>query len=120
MEQSLRKQVTAKRVSSRQLAVVRQAMLLEVPAVQVVNSANVIGAQVRAHRKKQGLRIDDAAALNGVSVDLMSRLENGSGSVRLDKLMSVLDGLGLTLLVAPKGHAYLHKLPTDRVLGDVS
>ena len=93
----------------------RQAELLLVPAVQVLNSASVIGNQVRAHRKMQGLRIDDAAALTGVSVDLMSRLENGSGSVRLDKLMSVLDGLGLTLLVAPKGHAYLRKLPTDRV-----
>jgi transcriptional regulator with XRE-family HTH domain len=103
-------------MASRQLATQRQAVLLAVPSVQILSSSDVIGSQVRAHRKKQGLRIDDAAALNGVSVDLMSRLENGSGSIRLDKLMRVLDGLGLTLLVAPKGHAYLQQLPTDRVL----
>lgn len=116
MAPSPRIPTTTDRKSSRHRAAARQAVLIEVPAVQVVSSATVMGNQVRAHRNKQGLRIDDAAALSGVSVDLMSRLENGSGSVRLDKLMSVLDGLGLTLLVAPKGHAYLRQLPPDRVL----
>lgn len=120
MEPLPRKQNTADRKSSRHRAAARQAVLLEVPTVQVVSSAIVIGNQVRAHRNNQSLRIDDAAALCGVSVDLMSRLENGSGSIRLDKLMSVLDGLGLTLLVAPKGHAYLRQLPLERVLHPAS
>lgn len=45
--------------------------------------------------------------LLGVSVDLMSRLENGQGSVRLDKALAVLDGrLGLTLMVLPKEHQW--------------
>lgn len=120
MEQSPSKQTAADRKASRHRAVARQAVLHEVPAVQVVSSAIVIGNQVRAHRNKQGFRIDDAAALIGVSVDLMSRLENGSGSIRLDKLMTVLDGLGLSLLVGPKGHAYLRNLPLDRVLQPAS
>lgn len=47
---------------------------------------------------------DDAASLSGVSVDLLSRLENGKGSVRLDKLLAVLDSLGLALLLGPKDH----------------
>lgn len=72
--------------------------------LQELGSAKRLGQLVRAQRKQQGLRIDDAAALCGVSVDLLSRLENGAGSVRLDKLMNVLDSLGLTLMVAPKGH----------------
>jgi hypothetical protein len=55
------------------------------------------------------LRIDDAAALIGVSVDLMSRLENGQGSVRLDKVMAVLDGLGLALMVVPKEDLWLRQ-----------
>jgi len=70
-----------------------------------------IGTQVRAHRKQQGLRIDDAAALNGVSVDLLSRLENGAGGVRTDKLLAVLDGLGLALIIAPKDHPFVQHLP---------
>ena len=70
--------------------------------VAILNSADALGPVVRARRKSQSLRIDDAAALLGVSVDLMSRLENGQGSVRLDKAMAVLDGLGLALMVLPR------------------
>ncbi len=76
----------------------RRAMLL--------TTATVLGPVVRARRKSQSLRIDDAAGLIGVSVDLMSRLENGQGSVRLDKALAVLDGLGLTLMVLPKEHPW--------------
>lgn len=61
---------------------------------------------MRERRKLQSLRIDDAAGLLGVSVDLMSRLENGQGTVRLDKALAVLDGLGLTLMVLPKEHPW--------------
>jgi transcriptional regulator with XRE-family HTH domain len=46
-----------------------------------------------------------------VSVDLLSRLENGKGSVRLDKLLSVLDGLGLALVLGPKEHDWLQSVP---------
>jgi transcriptional regulator with XRE-family HTH domain len=43
----------------------------------------------------------------GVSVDLLSRLENSKGSVRLDKLLTVLDGLGLSLVIAPTEHPWM-------------
>ena len=66
--------------------------------------ASALGPVIRARRRAQSLRIDDAAALSGVSVDLLSRLENGKGSVRLDKLLAVLDGLGLALVLGPKDH----------------
>lgn len=72
----------------------------------LLTSAPVLGPLVRERRKSQALRIDDAAALLGVSVDLMSRLENGQGSVRLDKALAVLDGLGLALMVLPKEHPW--------------
>jgi transcriptional regulator with XRE-family HTH domain len=77
---------------------------------RVTNGAQV-GAAVRALRKEQSLRIDDAASLLGVSVDLLSRLENGQGSVCFDKLLAVLDGLGLTLVLALKQDPFLHDLP---------
>lgn len=72
----------------------------------LLQSAPDLGPVVRERRKSQSLRIDDAAGLIGVSVDLMSRLENGQGSVRLDKALAVLDGLGLTLMVLPKEHPW--------------
>jgi len=87
------------------------------PAVQVIRELGDVGRQVRAHRKQQGLRIDDAAALNGVSVDLLSRLENGAGGIRTDKLLAVLDGLGLALVIAPKDHELLQRLPQDKLIG---
>lgn len=63
-----------------------------------------LGARVRARRKESSLRIDDAAALCGVSVDLLSRLENGKTGVSTDRLLKVLTGLGLVLMVVEKEH----------------
>ncbi len=69
-----------------------------------IRSPEDLGPAIRARRREQSLRIDDAAALSGVSVDLLSRLENGKGSVRMDKLLTVLDSLGLALMLGPKSH----------------
>ena len=76
-----------------------------------------LGPTIRARRREQSLRIDDAAALSGVSVDLLSRLENGKGSVRLDKLLAVLDGLGLALVVGPKDHAWMQTVARLATVG---
>jgi transcriptional regulator with XRE-family HTH domain len=76
----------------------------------LLQPAASLGPVVRQRRKSQSLRIDDAAALLGVSVDLLSRLENGQGSVRLDKALAVLDGLGLALLVLPKEHPWAREV----------
>jgi transcriptional regulator with XRE-family HTH domain len=75
--------------------------------INVVQTMADAGRCVRQMRKQQGLRIDDAAALCGVSADLLSRLENGAGSVRLDKLLHVLQGLGLQLVIAPSSAGLL-------------
>ncbi len=74
------------------------------PELLRITDASALGPAIRARRRWQSLRIDDAAALSGVSVDLLSRLENGKGSVRLDKLLLVLDSLGLALVLGPKDH----------------
>jgi transcriptional regulator with XRE-family HTH domain len=73
-----------------------------------------LGPIVRGRRRGQALRIDDAAALTGVSVDLLSRLENGKGAVRLDKLLTVLDGLGLAMAVGPKDDPWVQGLPRPK------
>lgn len=86
----------------------------------VLKSAPELGPVVRERRKSQSLRIDDAAGLLGVSVDLMSRLENGQGSVRLDKVLAVLDGLGLALMVLPKEHPWAREAASDRPSAPIS
>jgi transcriptional regulator with XRE-family HTH domain len=72
----------------------------------MVTDKATVGRMVRAARTKQALRIDDAAALCGVSVALLSALEgDAERSVKLDKLLTILDGLGLALLVTDKKRA---------------
>jgi transcriptional regulator with XRE-family HTH domain len=68
----------------------------------VVRSLQDLGRLVRAQRRSSGLRIDDAAALCGVSVDLLSRLENGHSGVSSERLLKVLDGLGLAMAILSK------------------
>jgi transcriptional regulator with XRE-family HTH domain len=85
------------------------------PTLQPVTALRDIGAHIRAARRRQGLRIDDAASLCGVSVDLLSRLENGKGGVGTDKVLLVLDALGMELFVAPKGHPGLRALVRQEV-----
>jgi transcriptional regulator with XRE-family HTH domain len=63
-----------------------------------------LGRIVRNQRAKLALRIDDAAALCGVSSDLLSRLENGK-PITINKLLLILQGLGLRLMTLPAQHA---------------
>ena len=63
-----------------------------------------LGILVRRHRKRQGMRIDDAASLLGISTGVLSRMENGH-PVGTDKMMRVLNGLGLNLFAIEKSEA---------------
>lgn len=75
-----------------------------------VHQLTDLGLIVRNRRALDGLRIDDAASLSRVSSDVLSRLENGK-SVTTDKLMQVLDALGLKVMVLSKEQALLWSRP---------
>lgn len=64
-----------------------------------------LGRHVRHRRTQSGLRLDDAAALCGVASGSMSKLENGQSGLATDKLLQILDGLGLALIVVPREDA---------------
>lgn len=68
-----------------------------------------LGAQVRAARKARGWSTRAAAAKLGLSVRFLNELENGKATVRFDKLMQALNGLGLEFTVAPKRAAGLRE-----------
>jgi transcriptional regulator with XRE-family HTH domain len=65
-------------------------------------SLKALGLTIREKRRASALRIDDAAALCGVSVDLLSRLENGKSGVSTERVLRILDRLGLAMLVVDK------------------
>lgn len=63
-----------------------------------INSASAIGKIVRASRKAQGIRQDDAAGSIGVSENFLGKVERGSESVQWGKLFQVLEGLGIRVM----------------------
>jgi y4mF family transcriptional regulator len=58
-----------------------------------------IGAVVREARIAQGLRQDQLAAAAGVGLRFLVELEGGKATVRLEKVLAVLNALGLRLQV---------------------
>ncbi|MCY1521148.1 hypothetical protein D9M68_559480 [compost metagenome] len=74
------------------------------PSRATIRTIHQLGDRIRATRAGEGIPIDQAARHCGVSVGMLSKLENGKG-VNLEHALRVMDGLGLTMLVVPKAHA---------------
>ena len=64
-----------------------------------INSAATIGQVVRASRKAQKIRQDDAAGSIGVSENFLGKIERGGETVQWGKLFQVLEGLGIHVSV---------------------
>ena len=64
-----------------------------------INTAASLGKVVRASRKAQKIRQDDAAGSIGVSENFLGKIERGSESVQWGKLFQVLEGLGIRIIV---------------------
>lgn len=62
-----------------------------------IESVHKLGRLVRAVRKDQGLRQDDAAGSVGVSENFLGKLERGGDTVQLGKAFRVLEELGIAL-----------------------
>lgn len=61
-----------------------------------------IGAIIKTRRIKEGVSLEDLAALTGVGINTLSRLERGVGNTRLNVLLTVTNALGLRLTVTAK------------------
>lgn len=64
-----------------------------------IDNASAIGKVVRAARKAQMIRQDDAAGSIGVSENFLGKVERGGESVQWGKLFQVLEGLGIKVTV---------------------
>lgn len=81
-----------------------------------LDNAAAIGKIVRASRKAQAIRQDDAAGSIGVSENFLGKIERGSDTVQWGKLFQVLEGLGVRVMVDVPDSvaAHLNKLPGSR------
>jgi len=61
-----------------------------------------LGDMIRKARKSQGATQAEFAALCGVGVRFISDLENGKQTVRLGKVLQVVQCLGLEMSVLPR------------------
>lgn len=65
-----------------------------------ITTAADLGATVRTRRKEAGLTLAEAARRCGVGIRFLSELENGKPTVRLDKVLQVVEALDLALHLA--------------------
>lgn len=65
----------------------------------LIGNPSEIGAIIRAARKAQKLRQDDAAGSVGVSESFMVKVERGAETVQWGKLFQILEGLGARVTV---------------------
>ena len=63
----------------------------------MVSSMHSIGELVREKRKQDGLTQTELAELSQVGTRFLSELENGKATLRFDKVLQVLQNLGLQL-----------------------
>lgn len=69
--------------------------------MKITNPAD-LGGIIRQKRKDNGLTLEEAAAVCGVSYAFLSALENGKETVRLNKVLQVARCLGIELEAAPR------------------
>ena len=70
------------------------------------HNATEIGALVRLARQRLGMSQTDAAICCGVGRRFLVELENGKPTVQLDKMLVVLDALGIGLMVRGPGVSF--------------
>ncbi|QWW70943.1 helix-turn-helix domain-containing protein [Rhizobium sp. WYJ-E13] len=78
----------------------RQALSQNPHAVREPKENNLemaIGHEVRAYRKKLGITVTDLAAATGISLGMLSKIENGNISPSLTTLQSLSRALGVPL-----------------------
>lgn len=60
-----------------------------------LRTATDIGQLVRETRKAQGISQEQLAGVAGTGIRLVSDLENGKGTIQVDKMIKVVEALGL-------------------------
>lgn len=79
----------------------------DMPSSEFIDNAAILGQLIKANRTRLGIKIADCAALCGIGINTLSRIENGNANCTLSAVFSVLNGLGIKLtskeLMPPEG-----------------
>ena len=66
---------------------------------QEQKTAEEIGKLIQAERKRQGITQLQLAGLAGTGIRFISDLENGKGTIQVQKLLKVVQTLGLGIFI---------------------
>ncbi len=69
----------------------------DMPNVMFIDNAAILGQLIKAKRTQLGMKLADCAALCGIGINTLSRIENGNENCTLSAVFSVLNGLGIKL-----------------------
>lgn len=72
------------------------------PNGNIIHSVQDIGNLVRDKRKQDGLTQTELAELSQVGTRFLSELENGKDTLQFNKVMQVINNLGLELSVVSR------------------
>lgn len=70
-----------------------------IPPLGTIHNALALGKIVASQRKAQGLTQADLAGLAQTGTRFISDLENGKGTVQFDKVLHILNLLGLDVVI---------------------
>jgi transcriptional regulator with XRE-family HTH domain len=86
-----------------EVTVAKRIVALPLPPAQPLLDAATLGQFVRARRTQSGLTMHSAAALCGVAVGTLEKIERATGDVRLSSILTVCSMLGITVTIEAKG-----------------
>lgn len=75
----------------------KQVVQSAMPDTSQILDPLILGRLIRAKRTAMKMRLTDCAALCGVGINTLSRIENGNPNCTLGAVFAVLGGLGIAL-----------------------
>jgi transcriptional regulator with XRE-family HTH domain len=72
---------------------------LPTPDLNTNLSSELLGQAIRARRTQSQLRLEDAAALCGVSKQTLTNVERGEGTSQMNLVLQICSGLGIQLRI---------------------
>ena len=74
---------------------------LTTPDLDVNLSIELLGQAIRAKRTQSQLRLEDVAALCGVSKQTLANVERGEGTTQINLVLQICSSLGIQLRIMP-------------------
>lgn len=75
----------------------RQVVQSKLPEFDAIDSAILMGQIIKAKRTELKMKLVDCAALCGIGVNTLSRIEKGNPNCTLGATFAVLNGLGIKI-----------------------